>query len=474
MVEIKVTVTDEILVHSLIRRLRRLFDPSAVIYDATLKQVRVRSEWESRSVVEVVDSVQKWMEESGAASASLAVGDRSYTLLSAQPTTSPLETEPDIRALATISAVVRSAHGADDTATLLGRMCESMSEVLGFERAGIARSGAAASMAEAMAAHGWTLEELTEFAASAEAQEILRAAKSTTAVVLAHGISPTTQEGTIVVVPLVAVDQCHGFLVADHNGSAFDLEASERVLLATLGTVISAFLEKSIAHDGLEHAGDFKSNFIALASHELRTPTAAVCGIATTLHLRGDVLTADQRRALSTVLYEEGERLHRLVDQLLDLSRLEAASIRVTPSPLPVRDRIEDIVRSIAADRADEIEIRIDAELLMDVDGVAFDRIVSNLIANALRYGLRPIAVSASAHDRHFRLAVEDHGPGVPDTLEPQLFDRFTRGDNAGKSGAGLGLSIARAYAHAHGGELLYQHASPHGARFELVVPILS
>jgi two-component system sensor histidine kinase MtrB len=131
-------------------------------------------------------------------------------------------------------------------------------------------------------------------------------------------------------------------------------------------------------------------------------------------------------------------------------------------------------VRSIAADRADEIEIRIDPELLMDVDGVAFDRIVSNLIANALRYGLTPIAVSASAHDRHFRLSVEDHGPGIPDTLEPYLFERFRRGDNAGKSGAGLGLSIARAYARAHGGELLYQSASPHGARFELIVPILS
>jgi K+-sensing histidine kinase KdpD len=221
---------------------------------------------------------------------------------------------PDMRALATISAVVRSTDGADDTATLLGRMCESVSEALGFERAGIARSGAAASTAEAVAAHGWTLKELTEFAASAEAQEILQAAKSTAALVLAHGISSTRQEGTIVVVPLVAADECHGFLVADHSGSAFDLEASERVLLATLGTVISAFLEKSIVHDGLEQAGDFKSNFIALASHELRTPTAAMCGIATTLHLRGDMLTADQRRALSTVLYEQGERLHRLVD----------------------------------------------------------------------------------------------------------------------------------------------------------------
>ena len=89
-----------------------------------------------------------------------------------------------------------------------------------------------------------------------------------------------------------------------------------------------------------------------------------------------------------------------------------------------------------------------------------------------MAFGRQPIAIFASAHDRHFRLAVEDRGPGVPRELEARLFDRFTRGDNVTKSGAGLGLSIARLYAHAHGGELFYKHATPHEARFELVVPI--
>jgi len=197
-----------------------------------------------------------------------------------------------------------------------------------------------------------------------------------------------------------------------------------------------------------------------------------VCGIAATLHERGDTLTADQRRGLSQVLYEQGLRLHRLVDQLLDLSRLEGATLRISPSSLAVRERTEEIVRSVAGERSGEIEIRIDPSLTMEADGLAFDRIVSNLIVNALRYGLAPIAVSASTQDRHFRLTVEDSGPGVPLDLEPQLFERFTRGGNVTKSGAGLGLSIARSYAHAHGGDLLYGNATPHGARFELVVPI--
>src|SRR5205085_5838663 len=156
------------------------------------------------------------------------------------------------------------------------------------------------------------------------------------------------------------------------------LDAHDRDLLTTLGTIISAVLVRIVALDDLVHVGEFKTDFISLASHELRTPTAAVCGIATTLHRRGDALTADQRRGLSEVLYEQGLRLHRLVDQLLDLSRLEAASVRIAPAPLAVRDRTEEIVRGVAAERAEEIEIRIDPALRMYADAVAFDRIVSN------------------------------------------------------------------------------------------------
>jgi signal transduction histidine kinase len=106
---------------------------------------------------------------------------------------------------------------------------------------------------------------------------------------------------------------------------------------------------------------------------------------------------------LSEVLYDQGQRLHRLVDQLLDLSRLDAASVRIRPTQLAIRDRTEDIVRGVAAERADEIEIRIDPALRVEADAVAFDRIVSNLIVNALRYGRGPIAVHASAYAQEAR-----------------------------------------------------------------------
>ena len=122
---------------------------------------------------------------------------------------------------------------------------------------------------------------------------------------------------------------------------------------------------------------------------------------------------------------------------------------------------------------ADNVRIDIPPDLEAIVDPDAFDRVVSNLIVNALRYGDAPVRVYAEQPDRYFRLSVEDSGPGVPREFVPQLFERFTRGRRAqeGPSGAGLGLAIALQYAQAHGGELLYEDAEPHGARFKLVLP---
>jgi two-component system, OmpR family, sensor histidine kinase MtrB len=95
------------------------------------------------------------------------------------------------------------------------------------------------------------------------------------------------------------------------------------------------------------------------------------------------------------------------------------------------------------------------------------DRVFSNLIVNALRYGLPPIRVEALQQDRFTRILVSDAGEGVPDHLVPRLFERFERGSSG--QGSGLGLAIAKAYANAHGGDLLY-HPGRGGACFELIL----
>ena len=223
----------------------------------------------------------------------------------------------------------------------------------------------------------------------------------------------------------------------------------------------------------LEEADQLKSNFIALASHELRTPAAVIHGLASTLHQRGDQLDADQLAMLRRTLYDQTDRMRRLVDQLLDLSRLEANGINIAPQPLVVMERLEELVDMLAGEHADDVSISVPADLEAVVDPNAFDRIASNLIVNATRYGSPPIEISAEQRDRHFRLTVTDHGHGVPPEFVPQLFERFTRSGSSQErtEGAGLGLAIAKSYAQAHGGDLLYEEMRPHGARFRLVIP---
>jgi two-component system sensor histidine kinase MtrB len=114
------------------------------------------------------------------------------------------------------------------------------------------------------------------------------------------------------------------------------------------------------------------------------------------------------------------------------------------------------------------VELDIPHDLAAVVDPLVLDRVVSNLVANAVRYGAPPIRIAAKQRDRHLRVTVEDAGPGVPKELEGSVFDRFARG--GGQTGHGLGLAIARAYAQAHGGDLVYDPCG-RGARFELVIP---
>jgi two-component system sensor histidine kinase KdpD len=116
----------------------------------------------------------------------------------------------------------------------------------------------------------------------------------------------------------------------------------------------------------------------------------------------------------------------------------------------------------------DAVELDIPDDLAVVVDPLVLERVITNLVTNAARYGAPPIRIEAQTRDRHLRVAVEDNGPGIPEDLQGRVFDRFARG--RGQSGHGLGLAIARAYAQAHGGDLVYD---PHtrGARFELLIP---
>src|SRR5207253_4237958 len=235
-------------------------------------------------------------------------------------------------------------------------------------------------------------------------------------------------------------------------------------LLQLVAERVAIAIERARLHEELVQLDQLKLNFVAIASHELRTPATSVYGIIKTLHDRKGELTDEMRDELLRVGVQQGERLRRLLEDLLDLSRLDARAINVEPRPLVLKSALADVVHG-ALPATDAVELEIPDDLAAVVDPLVLDRVVSNLLANAATYGAPPIRIVARNRDRHLRVTVEDAGPGVPEELEGRVFDRFARGRD--KSGHGLGLAIARAYAHAHGGDLIYDPTRS-GARFEL------
>lgn len=366
---------------------------------------------------------------------------------------------------------------------MLLRICQSIAKSFGFERTSVSRYFPEREEIEPLAFHGLRDEALARLPRSLSHYPLLERSLESGQPVLAQDVEPAPSPTPEVAealgtrpafaAALVTQGRCLGFLSADNRGKPLSLDVGRLDLLAAIAAVVAVFLDKELVQEELERVEGLKNQFIGFASHELREPAALIHIIAQTLYTRGDELEDEQLRELRKRLFQATDRLRRLVDQLLDLSRLEARGIRITAEPIPVRARIEELLPTAAGSRAADVTVTVSPDLKVVLDSSGFDRIVSNLIANAVRYGELPIVVSAEERDNHFRLTVEDRGPGVPAEFVPRLFDRFTRSRASGtdQRGAGLGLAIAQSYAHAHGGELFYENVDPHGARFELVLP---
>jgi signal transduction histidine kinase len=383
--------------------------------------------------------------------------------------------------LEALHELARALAGGEFRArSILERACAAVAHGFGFERVGIVRYVPETSLLVPFAAHGLTPSELQSLPSSLPigtfgAFERALASGHTAYVAdpsgecVPFGLAEGFGLGSFVIVPLFSEGRCLGFLTCDERGEAFALDRSEIDLLTTFGTLIAAFLEKAIAHGELRRLNELKGQFAALASHELRTPVAAIYGAAKTLDERGAELSPEHEVQLRALLSQQAQRLMELVENLLDLSRLEADSIRIEPTRLLVTKRLKEIVGAIFDGGVVEFDAVDDLSAI--VDPYAFDRIVSNLLGNARRHGAPPIFVSAQRKNGELWVTVEDRGQGISDDFAGSLFDRFTRGATGSSEGAGLGLSIAQTYARAHGGTLRYEPAEPQGARFRLVLP---
>jgi signal transduction histidine kinase len=281
----------------------------------------------------------------------------------------------------------------------------------------------------------------------------------------AHVLNPILYEKgikTLLGVPLIVRDTVIGVLhvgkLAPHRFTPENVQ-----LLELVGERVALAVERARLHDETRWLDELKLNFVAVASHELRTPATSVYGALTTLRARE--LEPDVRAALEETAWKESDRMRRLIEQLLDLSRLDARSVRLRPEPIALRQVLEQVIEGDDGD----VVLDVDPDLVVVADPLVIERVISNLLANAKNHGRPPVRISGKQRNRHLRIAVEDAGEGVPERLRPRLFERFERG-TAGE-GTGLGLAISKAYAVAHGGDLTYV-PTDRGARFELILPV--
>ena len=223
-------------------------------------------------------------------------------------------------------------------------------------------------------------------------------------------------------------------------------------------------------------ADEIKTTFISIVSHELRTPVALIKGYASTLRrddARWDKPTISDSLA---VIEEEADRLSKMIDDLLDASRLQAGGLSLNKGDVSLPSLASRISERFARQSKKHAIIPDFPEKfpVIVADETRLEQVISNLVSNALKYALEgEIRISGQARPEQVIICVSDEGPGIEAKDLPHIFDRFYRSTRAVKQtkGAGLGLYLARAIIEAHGGRIWADPKPDAGARICFSLP---
>jgi two-component system sensor histidine kinase KdpD len=220
-----------------------------------------------------------------------------------------------------------------------------------------------------------------------------------------------------------------------------------------------------------------RKTLLDCVSHELKTPLAAISAASQELsRLAPKIQDPQMLKDLASEIRDGSVRLNRVVDNLLDMNRLESGVIRPKREWCDVRELLQSAVdteresingRDIRLDVPDEIPLAL-------VDHTLIEQAVAKLLANAGSHtpARLPIEIDADYTNNHLFISVSDRGPGIPIEATERLFEKFYRGDNRKTGGLGLGLSIARGLIEAHGGRLTAENRDGGGARFTIRLPV--
>ena len=226
----------------------------------------------------------------------------------------------------------------------------------------------------------------------------------------------------------------------------------------------------------LRESERLKSELVSIVSHELRTPLASVLGF-TSLLLTRDIDPDDQRRYLE-IIDSQGRRLSSLLNDFLDVERLEEGQLEMARELIDIRTVVGEQARLFEGQSSKhKLDVVLPANPLpVRGDPNRLAQVVANLLSNAIKYSPDggTVEVVGERYDNVARVSVHDEGLGIPDELHERVFAKFFRG-NAGSSGitgSGLGLTIARSVVEAHGGQMDFESASGKGSTFWLELPI--
>jgi signal transduction histidine kinase len=293
------------------------------------------------------------------------------------------------------------------------------------------------------------------------------------------------------------------YLVAKYPPYRFSLEAVEFrsamafVIALTAGTFAGSFRQQTerandrateaeaatereaAARARLQELDDLKSGFIAITSHELRTPVAAVRGFVDTLRRRRKDLTEDEVREFLDIIHDQSNRLVRLVEDLLDVSRLEAGHLTLEWREVSVEDVLSRCVTGMSesAPRI-EVETRSGCPSTIVADPERLVQILTNLVGNALKFSPHQARVELSAEaagDDAITFSVRDHGPGIEERERAKIFERFEQADSEAtrnSQGVGLGLYITRELTIAMGGSVGLESQIGVGSTFSVTIPV--
>jgi two-component system sensor histidine kinase KdpD len=256
-------------------------------------------------------------------------------------------------------------------------------------------------------------------------------------------------------------------LEAEHRRREADRALNE---LAALTRERDRMQEEVVEAEALRRSDELKTALLRTISHDLRTPLTSM--IAGGSALGSPSLTEEERAELSEAIVAEGERLARLVENLLDMSRLEAGKAEPHPESVDLAEVLETAREGVVG--AERISLMIDPDLpMVDADAAQLERAFANLLENAVRYGDgRPVSAVSRQVEGNVVVRIVDQGSGIPEADWRRIFEPFQRGGSeSAKTGSGLGLAIAKGFVEANRGSIGIESLPGQGTSFVVSLP---